>query len=51
MQICFYQMSEYFMKVKEVIKITENDGWYLTVSRESHRQYKHRMVKKYLCRH
>jgi len=44
-------MSEYFMKVKEVIKITENDGWYLTDSRGSHMQYKHRMVKNYLCLH
>ncbi len=29
------------MKVKEVIKILENDGWYLSRTRGSHRQYKH----------
>jgi predicted RNA binding protein YcfA (HicA-like mRNA interferase family) len=29
------------MKAKEVIKILENDGWYLARTRGSHRQYKH----------
>ncbi|MBK8980804.1 MAG: type II toxin-antitoxin system HicA family toxin [Ignavibacteria bacterium] len=29
------------MKVKEVIKIIEKDGWYHKDSRGSHRQYKH----------
>ncbi len=29
------------MKVKEIIKITEDDGWYLDRTKESHRQYKH----------
>ena len=29
------------MKVKEVIKMIEADGWYLTRTRGSHRQYKH----------
>lgn len=29
------------MKVKDVIKILENDGWYLSRTRGSHRQYKH----------
>jgi predicted RNA binding protein YcfA (HicA-like mRNA interferase family) len=29
------------MKVKEVIKMTEDDGWYLARTRGSHRQYKH----------
>ncbi|MEL4898142.1 type II toxin-antitoxin system HicA family toxin [Crocosphaera sp. Alani8] len=29
------------MKVKEVIKRLEADGWYLVRTRGSHRQYKH----------
>ncbi|MDJ0534253.1 MAG: type II toxin-antitoxin system HicA family toxin [Xenococcaceae cyanobacterium MO_207.B15] len=32
-----------FMKVREVIKILEGDGWYLKRTRGSHRQYKHPM--------
>jgi len=28
------------MKVKEIIKIIENDGWYLKRYKGSHRQYK-----------
>jgi len=29
------------MKVKEIILILEDDGWYLVGTRGSHRQYKH----------
>jgi predicted RNA binding protein YcfA (HicA-like mRNA interferase family) len=29
------------MKVREVIKRIEADGWYLVTTRGSHRQYKH----------
>jgi len=29
------------MKVKEVIKLLEDDGWYLARTRGSHRQLKH----------
>lgn len=29
------------MKVREVIKMLENDGWYCDRTRGSHRQYKH----------
>ncbi len=29
------------MKVREVIKLLEADGWYLVVTKGSHRQYKH----------
>jgi predicted RNA binding protein YcfA (HicA-like mRNA interferase family) len=29
------------MKVRDIIKLIEADGWYLAVSRGSHRQYKH----------
>ena len=30
------------MKVKEIIKTLEADGWYLVAQRGSHRQYKHK---------
>ena len=29
------------MKVREIIKLIETDGWYLDRTRGSHRQYKH----------
>jgi len=29
------------MKVKELIKLLEKDGWYLARNRGSHRQFKH----------
>jgi len=29
------------MKVREVIKLIEADGWFLVTTRGSHRQYKH----------
>ena len=29
------------MKVREVIKLIEKDGWYLVRQKGSHRQYKH----------
>lgn len=29
------------MKVREVIKLLEEDGWYLVATRGSHHQYKH----------
>jgi predicted RNA binding protein YcfA (HicA-like mRNA interferase family) len=29
------------MKVREAIKLIEDDGWYLDRTRASHRQYKH----------
>jgi predicted RNA binding protein YcfA (HicA-like mRNA interferase family) len=29
------------MKVRDVIKAIESDGWYLIATRGSHRQYKH----------
>jgi predicted RNA binding protein YcfA (HicA-like mRNA interferase family) len=33
------------MKVKEVIKLIENDGWLLDRQKGSHRQYKHPIKK------
>lgn len=29
------------MKVRDVIKMIEEDGWYLVTTKGSHRQYKH----------
>jgi len=29
------------VKVRDVIKMIESDGWYLVVTKGSHRQYKH----------
>jgi predicted RNA binding protein YcfA (HicA-like mRNA interferase family) len=29
------------MKVRDVIRMIETDGWYLVATRGSHRQYKH----------
>ena len=29
------------MKVRDVIRMLEDDGWFLVVTRGSHRQYKH----------
>ncbi len=29
------------MKVRDVIKLIETDGWYLVATKGSHRQYKH----------
>lgn len=29
------------MKVRDVIRLIESDGWYLVTMRGSHRQYKH----------
>jgi len=33
------------MKVSEIIKIIEDDGWLLVRQKGSHRQYKHRYKK------
>lgn len=33
------------MKVKDVIKKLEQDGWYLAKTKGSHRQYKHPLKK------
>lgn len=29
------------MKIRDVIKLIEDDGWYLVMTKGSHRQYKH----------
>ena len=33
------------MKIREVIKLIEDDGWYLARTKGSHRQYKHSAKK------
>ena len=33
------------MKVKEIIKIIEHDGWFMVRSKGSHRQFKHNNKK------
>ncbi len=33
------------MKVREIIRLIEDDGWYLVAMKGSHRQFKH-LVKK-----
>ena len=33
------------MKVREIIKIIETDGWYLVRQKGSHRQYNHSIKK------
>ena len=33
------------LKVRDVIKLLERDGWYLVRTRGSHRQYKHPMKR------
>jgi len=33
------------MKVKEIIKIIEQDGWFMVRSKGSHRQFKHNNKK------
>ena len=29
------------MKIRDIIKLIEDNGWYLVVTKGSHRQYKH----------
>lgn len=33
------------MKVRDIIKMIEADGWYIVATRGSHRQYKHPVKK------
>lgn len=33
------------MKVREIIKILEKDGWFIARTRGSHRQYKHNIKR------
>jgi len=40
------------MKVRDIIKMIEDDGWYVVAARGSHRQYKHPTKSRagYYCR-
>ena len=29
------------LKIRQIVKMIEDDGWYLVVTKGSHRQYKH----------
>lgn len=31
------------MKIRDIIKLIEKDGWYLVATKGSHRQYKHKI--------
>lgn len=31
------------MKVRDIIKLIESDGWHIVVTKGSHRQYKHKI--------
>ena len=33
------------MKIRDAIKIIENDGWYIVRQRGSHKQFKHQVKK------
>jgi predicted RNA binding protein YcfA (HicA-like mRNA interferase family)/predicted RNase H-like HicB family nuclease len=35
------EVTVLFMKVRDIIKLLERDGWFLKQTRGSHRQYKH----------
>jgi len=43
MRLLLGRQTDYYshMKVKDVIKQLEEDGWYLARTRSSHRQFKH----------
>ena len=38
---CCVMVYNYNMKIKEIIKIIEKDGWFLAAQKGSHRQFKH----------
>ena len=33
------------MKIRDAVKIIENDGWYIVRQRGSHKQFKHQVKK------
>lgn len=41
----FVMVYNYNMKVKEIIKLIETDGWFQVAQRGSHRQFKHEIKK------
>ena len=41
LDILYVMLYNYNMKVKEIIKLIEKDGWFQVAQRGSHRQFKH----------
>ena len=37
----YVMVYNYNMKVKEILKLIEKDGWYLVAQKGSHKQFKH----------
>ena len=38
----FVMLYNYIMKIKEILKLIEQDGWYQVAQCGSHRQFKHK---------
>ena len=45
LDILLVMVYNYIVKIKEILKILEKDGWFLVAQRGSHRQFKHNMKK------
>ncbi len=41
LEVNFVLLCDLFMKVKEIIKMLEEDGWMLARTKGSHRQFRH----------
>ena len=41
LDISLVMIYNYSMKIKEILKLLEKDGWYQVAQRGSHRQFKH----------
>ncbi len=45
LDILIVMIYNYIVKIKEILKILEKDGWFLVAQRGSHRQFKHNIKK------
>ena len=45
LDIFVVMVYNYIVKIKEILKILEKDGWFLVAQRGSHRQFKHNIKK------
>lgn len=43
--IHYVMIYNYIMKIKEILKLLEKDGWFKVAQRGSHRQFKHNLKK------
>ncbi len=43
--IHYVMIYNYIMKIKEILKLLEKDGWFKVAQRGSHRQFKHNIKK------